>query len=578
MSEIKLQKIHEDRITVDEDYGSVTEIGGDIRALRSVQSKTGAGEVNYINSAGVADDSQLLAEIGYKQELNRQFSTIQVFGIAFSIMGLLPSIASVMAGGLAGGSVSLIWGWFISGFFILLIGMTMAENASAIPTAGGLYYWTYYYAPVGYKEVFSFIIGCSNSIALAAGICSVNYGLAEEILAAVILTKDGNFVPTNGMLYGIFAAAVVSMAFMTSIGSKAIARIQAFSISANLFLIVLLFIALPIGTKKNMGGFNDGSFIFGKYQNFSDWNNGWQFCLAGLMPAIWTIGSFDSCVHQSEEAKDAKKSVPIGIIGSITACWILGWMVLICLMACVSPDLDRIINNPYGFALAQIIFDSLGKKWAIAFMSLIAFCQFLMGSSIVIAISRQAYAFARDDGLPFSRYIKRVDQRYHVPYFAIMFSCTLALLLGLLTLIDSVAANALFSLAVAGNYVSWSTPTIMRLTFGKDLFRPGPFYLGDFWSPVVSWIGVIFQYFIILLVMFPSQQHGLEKSTMNYACVIGPGMWILSWVYYKVYKKKYYHGPKTNLSDEQFIDTVGSQVIDEILSPHETKGSLIAKP
>ena len=570
MSETKLQKISEDKITIDEDVGSVTEYGADFKALRSVQSKTGAGEVNYINSGGAAGDSELLAEIGYKQELERQFSTIQVFGVAFSIMGLLPSIASVMAGGLAGGSVSLVWGWFISGIFILLVGLTMAENASAIPTAGGLYYWTYYYSPKGYKEVFSFVIGCSNSIALAAGICSVDYGLAEEILAAVILSKDGKFEPTNGMLYGIFAAAVVCMAFTTSIGSKAIARIQAFSIAANLFLITLLFIALPIGTKINRGKFNDGAFIFGKFQNFSDWNNGWQFCLAGLMPAIWTIGSFDSCVHQSEEAKDAKRSVPIGIIGSISVCWVLGWLVLICLMACVDPDLNKVINNPYGFALAQIIFDSLGKKWAIAFMSLIAFCQFLMGSSIVIAISRQAYAFARDDGLPFSRYIKRVDQRYHVPYFAIMFSCTLALLLGLLCLIDSVAANALFSLAVAGNYVSWSTPTIMRLTSGKDLFRPVPFYLGDFWSPVISWTSVVFQYFIILLVMFPSDQHGLTKSTMNYACVIGPGMWLLSWVYYIVYKKKHYHGPKTNLSDEQFIDTVGSQVIDEILAPHET--------
>lgn len=566
MSDIKLHKIGIERITIDEEVGSVSEVT-DFKELRSVKSKTGAGEVNYINSAGPVDDNQLLAEIGYKQELSRQFSTIQVFGIAFSIMGLLPSIASVMAGGLGAGPVSLVWGWFISGIFILMIGATMAENASAIPTAGGLYYWTYYYAPEGYKEVLSFIIGCSNSIALAAGICSVDYGLAEEILAAVIISKDGNFTPTSGMTYGVFAAAVVSMVLCTSVASKAVARLQAFSICANLFIIILLFIALPIGTKNKYGGFNDGAFIFGKFENFSDWNNGWQFCIAGLMPAIWTIGSFDSCVHQSEEAKDAKRSVPIGIMGSITACWVLGWMILICLMACVDKDMDRVINNPYGFAMAQIVYDSLGKKWAIAFMSLIAFCQYLMGSSIVTAISRQAYAFARDDGLPFSKYIKRVGKTSKIPFFAILFSCTISLLLGLLCLIDATAANALFSLAVAGNYVSWSTPTIMRLTFGKDLFRPGPFYLGDFWSPTISWIGVIFQYFIILIVMFPSQQKGLTKNTMNYACVIGPGLWFLSWVYYMVYKKKYYHGPKSNLSDEQYIDAVGADVIDEMLAP-----------
>ena len=65
------------------------------RSLRTITSKR-AGEVNYINAKTAHDDTELLAEIGYKQELSRHFSTLQVFGIAFSIMGLLPSIASVL--------------------------------------------------------------------------------------------------------------------------------------------------------------------------------------------------------------------------------------------------------------------------------------------------------------------------------------------------------------------------------------------------------------------------------------------------------------------------------------------------
>lgn len=45
------------------------------------------------NIAGTDDD--LLGQLGYKQELKRHFSTFQCFGVAFSIMGLLPSIASI---------------------------------------------------------------------------------------------------------------------------------------------------------------------------------------------------------------------------------------------------------------------------------------------------------------------------------------------------------------------------------------------------------------------------------------------------------------------------------------------------
>ena len=33
-------------------------------------------------------------------------------------------------------------GWIIVGFFVLLVGMAMAEISPSIPTAGGLYYWS----------------------------------------------------------------------------------------------------------------------------------------------------------------------------------------------------------------------------------------------------------------------------------------------------------------------------------------------------------------------------------------------------------------------------------------------------
>lgn len=56
-----------------------------------------------------AGDSKLLATLGYKQELRRHYSTVQVFAIAFSIMGLLPSIASTLSFSLPAGPVGMVW-------------------------------------------------------------------------------------------------------------------------------------------------------------------------------------------------------------------------------------------------------------------------------------------------------------------------------------------------------------------------------------------------------------------------------------------------------------------------------------
>ena len=38
-------------------------------------------------------DEEVLAGLGYKQEFKRAFRPLEVFGIGFSIIGLLPSIA-----------------------------------------------------------------------------------------------------------------------------------------------------------------------------------------------------------------------------------------------------------------------------------------------------------------------------------------------------------------------------------------------------------------------------------------------------------------------------------------------------
>ncbi|VEU20143.1 DEKNAAC100948 [Brettanomyces naardenensis] len=526
-----------------------------LTAIKSTQSV-----IRAINAKHAGGDEDLLAEIGYKQELKRTFSTFQVFGIAYSIMGLLPSIASMIGTGYTAGPGGFLWSWICASFFILSVGVSMAEMSSAIPTSGGLYYWTFYYASDSFRVPISFVIGLSNSMALCSGLVSIDYGCAEEILSAVYLTKDGNIDVSSGMVYGTFCACVVAQAICTCLSSRNVAWLQTTSAVANTGLIVLYLIALPIGTSKGTSvtnTFNDAKFIFGKVSNYSDWPTGFQFILS-MMTAVWTIGCFDSCVHMSEEAKNASYGVPIGIIGSISFCATVGFFIIVCTNACISPDIQAVLETDTGFPMAQIIFDALGRKWAIALMSLMAVCQWLMGSSILTALSRQVWAFARDDGLPFSSFVKVVDKRLKVPLRAVFFAMCVALLIGCLCLAGPAASNALFSLSVSGNYLAWCTPIFLRLTTGKDRFHPGRFYLGHTLSTINSWLSCCWGAFIITISMFPATTT-VDKTNMNYTCVISCGVWILAAVYFYVYKYKYFHGPKSNLVDSD--DEVVSEEI-----------------
>lgn len=67
------------------------------------------------NSARIAlADEELLASLGYKQEFKRAFTPFEVFGIAFSIIALLPSLVTrillVLSGNLILRQYSIIFG------------------------------------------------------------------------------------------------------------------------------------------------------------------------------------------------------------------------------------------------------------------------------------------------------------------------------------------------------------------------------------------------------------------------------------------------------------------------------------
>ncbi|KAI5954225.1 hypothetical protein KGF54_002000 [Candida jiufengensis] len=480
-------------------------------------------------------------------------------------MSLLPSIASILPILLSSGLLGAWLSWFLASFFILFIGMGLSFHASAIPTSGGLYYYTNYYSPESIRVPLSFLIGCANTLGLAAGTCAINYGFAVEVLSAIFIQRDGDFEITDGALYGLFAACVVTNIIIASVATKQAARLQAFAVYLNIFLIVIFLIAVPIGYSKNYE-FNSRELIFSDLQNFREWPIGWSVCIS-LQGAAWVIGAFDSVIHCSEECNNPQRAMAWGILGSIGACGVLGVaIVTVCVACIVDGDIQRVLESSTGSAMAQIIYDSLGKHWAVAFMAMIAVGQYFMSTSIVIAVSRQSWSFARDDGLPIIyNWVKYVDPRVKVPVRATIFVGGLCLALGLLVFIGPAGANALFSLGICSNNLAWMMPSLLiLLPYGRKKFVPGPFWFGKPLSYTAMTIACLWGVFIMGLSLFPDNI-AVDKETMNYTVVINVGMWILSLAYYFIYGHKIYSGPKSNLEDEgDYAESSDVAMIEEI--------------
>ncbi|KAJ5949869.1 hypothetical protein N7454_001453 [Penicillium verhagenii] len=511
-------------------------------------------EANNTSSASDPSDSVLLAKMGYKQELKRQYSTPQVFAIAFSIMGLVPSIASTIAFSLPAGPVGMVWGWFTASIFIFLVGLAMSDLASAMPTAGGLYWWTHYFAAPKFKRPLSFLIGYSNTLGLIGGVCSVDYTLALMIISCVSIARDGTWSASRGEIYAMYVALILIHGFSASFTGRIMPKIQTFCIYINIALVIATVIALPVGKVTRGGSLNSGSYVFRHLDNQTTWPAGWAFMLAWLAP-IWSIGSFDSCVHMSEEAMHAARAVPLGIMFSAGSACVLGFLVLAVMAATMNTDVSATINSPFGQPMAQIYYDAIGKQGALGFMIVMCIIQYLIGLSLIVAASRQAWAFSRDGALPFSTFFRHVSKRIqYQPVRMIGGLVVVCLILGLLCLINNAAANALFSLFVASNYLSWGTPIFCRLIWGQDRFRPGEFYTGRFSTPI-AWISVFYLIFGVVLSMFPSGGPNPAPSDMNYTVVINGFVWIGCMIYYFIFARHWFTGPKMTVDENQSSDS-----------------------
>lgn len=88
------------------------------------------------------------------------------------------------------------------------------------------------------------------------------------------------------------------------------------------------------------------------------------------------------------------------------------------------------------------------------------------------------------------------------------FVATCALLEGLLMLVNTIAINSIFNLAIMG---------LSRLLFQN--FTPGVWYMGDIISYISACYSVAWMTFIFVLLLFPSYPDP-DAQEMNYAVVV----------------------------------------------------------
>src|SRR5512144_1816131 len=145
----------------------------------------------------IQQDVKELHKLGYAQQLFREMGGFSNFAISFSIISILTGAMLLYGYGLkfAGPMINTI-GWPLVSFFTICIAASMAEIASAYPTAGGLYYWASRLGGVAWGWVTAWM-NMLGQITITAGI-----NIAAAIYVVGLVTRMFGLDPAAPL--GIF--------------------------------------------------------------------------------------------------------------------------------------------------------------------------------------------------------------------------------------------------------------------------------------------------------------------------------------------------------------------------------------
>jgi choline transport protein len=180
-------------------------------------------------------------------------------------------------------------------------------------------------------------------------------------------------------------------------------------IEAAVFTIYILAFVAFFTVFLGMGSRSTAKELFMNFQDNAGWGSVGAACFVGVSAPVITLIGSDSAVHLAEELKDASRQLPKAMLMTAAVNYVLGFLMLVAFIAVVG-DVQSVLGTSTGQAYVQVIWNVTQSQTAT--MVMVAFIIFFFVFSAVnqnTTSSRQLWAFARDGGLPYSRWISYVS-------------------------------------------------------------------------------------------------------------------------------------------------------------------------
>lgn len=493
------------------------------------------GSEAYPVSHGDKADFQDMLRLGKKQEFKRNFNLLSTLGFISIYMATWEFVlVSLSAGFSNGGFGGLFWVFIGTVTCYSTIVASLAEMTSMAPTSGGQYHWVSEFAPAGQQKFLSYAAGWMSTLGWLASVSSSVF-VMTSLIEAIIDVSNADYLFKAWQYTLIMLAFLIITIFFNTWGAKTLPKLEVLSLFGHLGGFFVVMIPLLVMAPKN-----SGKAVFTEVVNSSGWKSTGTSCLIAQVTVMYCNLGSDSAVHISEEVENASINVPRAMWWSYILNLTMGISMLVVMLFCIGP-LDGVLEaqSPY-----LALFKNTGSDATATALLVILFLLISLGNITALATtSREMWAFSRDKGFPFSRWISEMNHKRQVPDNSVCLTSVIAGILCLINLGSTFAFNIIVSLtllALLSTYMISIGCVLRKRLLGEPL-PPARLSLGRFGIPI-NMFAFFYCGFVMVFACFPAELP-VDTSSANWAPAVWAGVLVLSGIIYVVHGRKHYTPP-----------------------------------
>lgn len=245
----------------------------------------------------------------------------------------------------------------------------------------------------------------------------------------------------------------------------------------------------------------------------------------------------------AEEVRDASKTIPRIMLINFVINLLLIFVTIFTFVYHI-PDIPAALSDTTEYPGIYVLRQAFSQPWLNVFLAIVLSLEVFGELAYFAAVNRDLYAFARDNGLPFSGWIAKVDKRRNIPTNAYILSAAISGILSLIYLGSPLAFYAIVSLctvALLQCYLFSIGCILWRRIWHPNSLPTAHFSLGR-WGVLVNCAALLFSAWSFFWTFWP-EGYPVNAAGFNWASPIFGATVLIALLYYIFGGRKLYHGP-----------------------------------